>query len=155
MAFNIFAMPPSSIVLLLSAAFGVANALPWTGPAPTGVYDPDQWSPRPTNVPVQPRDLFKRDYLPVSFCGWIGGVSSNPAVCPTGSSCIHDIAHAVIGCCTTTGPCTAGVYTSCIDKNSPGGNSGPVVENNGVFTWCVGYWDRPPQDPGKIEAKVR
>lgn len=135
MAFNIFAMPTSSIILLLSAAFGVSNALPWAGPAPTGVYKEDAWSPRPTNKPVDLLELFKRDSIDVRVCGWLGGKSENAAICPTGSSCIHDIVHGYVGCCATSGPCTAGVYTSCVDKNSPGGSSGPLVENNGVYTW--------------------
>jgi hypothetical protein len=143
MAFNIFDMPSSSVVLLLSAAFGISNALPWPGPAPTSVYQEDEWSPRTTSLPqlrdiVHPDLLFKRtSYLPVNVCGYLGGIESNAAVCPTGSSCVHDIPHGAIGCCTTSGPCTAGVYTSCVDANSQGATSGPVVMNNGVFTWCV------------------
>lgn len=137
MALNIFAMPASSIILLLSAAFGVSSALPWSGPAPTEAYREDAWSPRPTNVPVDPLELFKRDSVDVSVCGWLGGNSADPAVCPTGSSCIHDTVHGYVGCCTTSGACTAGVYTSCVDKNSPGGNSGQQVMNNGVFTWYI------------------
>jgi hypothetical protein len=109
--------------------------LPWSGPAPTGVYKEDAWSPRPTSNPADPLELFKRNSVGINYCGWIGGASDNPAICQTGSSCIHDTAHGYVGCCTTEGPCTAGVYTSCVDKNSPGGNSGLQVINNGVFTW--------------------
>jgi hypothetical protein len=110
--------------------------LPWSGPAPTGVYKEDTWSPRPTNKPADPLELFRRDdHLDVNICGWLGGISADPAVCQSGSSCIHDTSFGYVGCCTTSGPCTAGVYTSCVDKNSPGGISGPLVENNGVFTW--------------------
>jgi hypothetical protein len=140
MAFSIFAMPASSLILLLSAAFRASNALPWAGPAPTQVYKADEWSPRPTNIPANPLELFRRDWVDVAVCGWIGAQSDNPAVCPSGSSCIHDTAHGspgYIGCCTTSGSCTAGLYTSCVDKNSPGGQSGPLVENNGIFTWCA------------------
>jgi len=135
MELNIFAMPPSTILLLLSAVFGMSNALPWSGPIPTSVYKADEWSPRPTNIPENPRDLFKRAQVDVAVCGWVGGNEKNPAVCPTGSSCIHDMAHGYVGCCTTAGKCTAGVYTGCVDKNSPGGNTGPAVENNGIYTW--------------------
>ena len=140
MAFNIFAMPSSAIVLLLSAAFGITDAKPWAGPAATATYKVDEWSPRPTKTAVDARALFKRDSVDVAVCGWAGGIQSNAQICPTGSSCIHDTAHGAIGCCATDPsiPCTAGVYTSCVDKNSEGGNTGPVVENNGIFTWCVG-----------------
>lgn len=124
-------MPSSSIILLLSAAFGVSEALPWAGPEPTTVYKRDEWSPRPTDA-VNARYLFKRKSFDVSYCGWIGGNSADPAVCPTGSSCIHDTAHGYVGCCTTSGSCTAGVYTSCVDGNNA---SGPQVDNNGIFTW--------------------
>lgn len=146
MAFSIFAMPASSVILLLSAAFGVSNGLPWPGPTPTNVYRADEWSPRPTSSPGNPLALFRRDgdtqYVDNTVCGWIGGKSDNPAVCRTGSACIIEISHGApgyVGCCTTSGPCTAGVYTSCVDKNSPGGQSGPLVENNGVFTWYAIY----------------
>ncbi|KAG9246210.1 hypothetical protein BJ878DRAFT_303662 [Calycina marina] len=134
MEFNIFAMPPSSILLLLSAAFRITNALPWAGPEPTIVYQADEWSPVPTQIRVDPKELFRRTNVDVAVCGWLGGDKDNPAVCPTGSSCIHDWAHGYVGCCATVGSCTAGVYTSCVDKNSLGGTTGPVVVNNGVFT---------------------
>lgn len=138
MAFSIFSLPASSIVLILSAAFGVSNALPWAGPTPTLGYTGEEWSPRPTNSPLGLQELFKRDTPDIAVCGWLGGKSDNPAVCPTGSSCIHDMSHGYVGCCTTSGACTAGVYTSCVDKNSKGGiSSGPLVVNNGIFTWYI------------------
>lgn len=135
MEFNLFAMPPSTIILLLSAAFGITSALPWAGPVPTSAYKADEWTPRPTDIPINPKELFRRSAVDITVCGWLGGKQDDPAVCNTGSSCIHDYAHGYVGCCTTAGKCTAGVYTACIDKNSPGGNSGPPVENNGIFTW--------------------
>lgn len=137
MAFNIFSMPSSSIVLLLSAAFGISSARPWDGPQPTTIYQADEWSPRPTNSPVNPRDIFRRSSVDVRVCGWLGGNSADPAICPVGSSCIHDTAHGAIGCCATSGACTAGVYTSCVDRNSKTSSGSVLVENNGVYTWWV------------------
>lgn len=138
MTLNIFAMPSSSIVLLLSAAFGISNALPWSGPEPTLVYRADEWSPRPTNAAIGPGELFGRS-VDVSVCGWLGGNSADPAVCPSGSSCIHDQAHTAIGCCRIgADSCTEGVYTSCVDKKSKiSTTSGVFVQNNGVYTWYV------------------
>jgi hypothetical protein len=135
MAINLFAMPSSTIVLLLSAAFGLSNALPWAGPEPTAAYKTDEWSPRPTKLPANPADLFKRASVDVAYCGWVGGISSEPAVCPSGSSCIHDTIHKYVGCCATSGPCTAGVYTSCVDYRNTAWNSKPVWQDNGIFTW--------------------
>jgi hypothetical protein len=136
MAINIFAMPSSSIFLLLSVAFGV-NALPWTGAQETKVYDADAWTPAPTVVPVNPAQLFKRSFVDVNICGWIGGNSANAATCSSGSSCIHDTIHGYVGCCATSGPCTAGVYTSCVDANSVGWSPNSGLENNGIYTWWV------------------
>jgi hypothetical protein len=78
---NIFAMPSSAILLLLSAAFGTSHALPWAGPGPTAAYMVDEWSPLPTSGPSNPADLFKRTSVDVAVCGWVGGASSDPAQC--------------------------------------------------------------------------
>ncbi|TAQ91610.1 hypothetical protein B7494_g124 [Chlorociboria aeruginascens] len=130
-------MPSSSIFLLFSTIYPWANGMPWPEPVQTSVYQPDEWSPRPTDTPASPARIFKRDSLPVDICGWIGGVSSNSAVCPSGSSCVHDTIHAFVGCCATSGPCTAGVYTACVDKNSPGWSAATGDQPNGVYT-CAG-----------------
>lgn len=137
MAVNFFAMPSSSVVLLFSFAFSLTNALPWTGPQQTNVYREAAWSPAPTALPNVPANIFKRESVDVNVCGWIGGSSGAPAVCSAGSSCIHDTIHAVIGCCTTDGPCTAGVYTSCVDKNSIGWSPNEGMQNNGIYSWYV------------------
>jgi hypothetical protein len=136
MAINLFAMPSSSIILLLSAAFSISNALPWDGARPTAVYKWDEWTPRPTQLPADPAELFKRASLPVNICGWLGGNSASPVVCQTGSSCVHDTLHGYIGCCATAGPCTAGVYSSCVDsRNTKDWAATPLWQNNGVVTW--------------------
>jgi hypothetical protein len=137
MGANIFAMPSSSIVLLFSVAFGLSNALPWAGAQETDVYRAHEFSPKPTGVPVDPARLFKRASVDVNVCGWVGGEQSNVARCGAGSSCIHDTIHRYIGCCATSGPCTDGVYTSCVDKNSDGWSSVQGMVNNGVLTWYV------------------
>ncbi|KAH9213237.1 hypothetical protein DL95DRAFT_447130 [Leptodontidium sp. 2 PMI_412] len=137
MAVNFFAMPSSSMLLLFSFAFSVTNALPWTGAQQTNVYREAVWSPAPTALPNVPANIFKRESVDVNICGWIGGSSAAPALCSAGSSCIHDTIHAVVGCCTTDGPCTAGVYTSCVDKNSVGWSPNEGMQNNGIYS-CSG-----------------
>ena len=137
MAVNFFAMPASSVVFLFTFAFSLTNALPWTGAQQTNVYREAAWSPAPTALPNVPANIFKRESVDVNVCGWIGGSSGAPAVCSAGSSCIHDTIHAVVGCCTTDGPCTAGVYTSCVDKNSMGWSPNEGMQNNGIYSWYV------------------
>jgi hypothetical protein len=135
MGFNVFAMPASSLVLVFSVAFGVSNALPWTEPQKTNAYRADAWSLKPTGSPADPAKLFKRSSVDVNVCGWIGGNSAQPAVCSSGSSCIHDTIHGYVGCCTTSGACTTGVYTSCVDGNSEGWSPNPGLADNGIYTW--------------------
>ncbi|KAE9371233.1 hypothetical protein N431DRAFT_342308 [Stipitochalara longipes BDJ] len=127
-------MPASSVILLFSVALGVSNALPWAGPQPTNAYEPDAWSPVPTGTPADPAKLFKRTSVDVNVCGWLGGDVASPAACASGSSCVHDTIYGYVGCCATAGPCTDGVYTSCVDGQSSG-NLG--TGNNGVYT-CPG-----------------
>ncbi|KAH8795563.1 hypothetical protein BGZ57DRAFT_201927 [Hyaloscypha finlandica] len=137
MGFNIFAMPASSIVLLFSVALGVSNALPWEGPQPTNAYQPDAWSPVPTRIPADPANLFKRSSVGVNVCGWIGGNVGEPVQCASGSSCVHDTIHGYVGCCTTSGACTSGVYTSCVDSQSSAWNQNSGLADSGIYT-CTG-----------------
>ncbi|KAH7309331.1 hypothetical protein BKA65DRAFT_543536 [Rhexocercosporidium sp. MPI-PUGE-AT-0058] len=137
MAVNFFAMPSSPLLLLFSFAFSLTNALPWAGAQQTNVYREAAWSPAPTALPKVPANIFKRESVDVNICGWIGGSFGAPALCSAGSSCIHDTIHAVVGCCTTDGPCTAGVYTSCVDKNSLGWAPNEGMQNNGIYS-CSG-----------------
>jgi hypothetical protein len=139
MPVNIFSIPSSSALLLFSLAFGLTEARPWQGATKTVVYQGDDWSPRPTNILVNPRELFKRDHVDVAVCGWIGGNSASPAACASGSSCVHDTLHGYIGCCATSGPCTAGVYTSCVDENSPNWGEESGLVDTGIYTWCVDF----------------
>jgi hypothetical protein len=142
MTSNIFAMPSSSVVLLFSMAFGIANGLPWSGAHKTAVYRADMWSPAPTHAP-HPVKLLKRSSVGVNTCGWIGGNGAIPAICSGGSSCVHDVIHRYVGCCATDGPCTAGIYTSCIDKNSAGWSPNPGLDNNGIYTWFDRFFAFP------------
>jgi hypothetical protein len=137
MASNIFSMPSSSALLLFSLAFGLTNARPWHGATKTALYQGDNWSPRPTQMAVNPRDLFGRDHVDVAVCGWIGGNSASPVACASGSSCVHDTVHGYVGCCATSGPCTAGVYTSCVDENSGSWGEDSGLVDTGIYTWCV------------------
>ena len=137
MAPPIFSMPSSSMLLLFSLAFDLTNARAWEGAQKTAVYDGDDWSPRPTQFSATRRSLFKRDHVDVAVCGWIGGISASPAACASGSSCIHDTMHGYVGCCATSGPCTAGVYTSCVDENSDGSSDGSGLVDTWITTWCV------------------
>lgn len=140
MSFAIFAMPSSSILLILSIILGGSEARPWTEAQQTHVYEADAWSPRPTPVPRGAENLsrlFGRDSVDVAICGWIGGNSVSSATCSAGSSCVHDTVHGVVGCCPDTGPCTAGVYTGCVDMNSNGWTPNSGIQTNGVFTWYV------------------
>jgi hypothetical protein len=137
MGFNIFAMPDSSILLLFSVALGVSNALPWAGPQPTNGYQADAWSPVPTGVPADPAKLFRRSSVNVDVCGWIGGNSAQPVACGSGSSCVYDTIHGYVGCCTTSGACKAGVYTSCVDAQSSDWNKNSGIINDGIYTWYL------------------
>lgn len=137
MASNIFAMPASSVALLFFLSLGVTNAVPWGGAHKTAIYQIDAFSPKPTGAPSL--ELFKRvdTYIGVSVCGWLGGDEKKVAGCDAGSSCIHDTKHGYIGCCATAGPCTDGVYTTCLDNKSTGWDSTQGMINNGVLTWYV------------------
>lgn len=132
---TLFAMPSSSIILLFAVALGGTSAFPWAGAEQTATYVPHAWTPRPTGVPDEPAQLFKRDAIGVDVCGWIGGDVAKAVTCGAGSSCIHDTAHARVGCCTTDGPCTQGVYTTCQDQSMQGWNPSVSIVNNGVLTW--------------------
>lgn len=75
--------------------------------------------------------LLQRDFN--TICGWIGGDASLPATCLAGSHCAADTVNKAIGCCPDSGPCTEGIFTGCVDVNSP-----PQTELNPyVFTCSV------------------
>ncbi|PQE26128.1 transmembrane alpha-helix domain-containing protein [Rutstroemia sp. NJR-2017a BBW] len=136
---RLLVMPSPAIILLFSSIFGSASAVPWAVAKATATYNPDEWSPRPTNTPLAARDIFKRSSVDVDVCGWIGGNSAQPVGCASGSSCIHDTLG-FVGCCPTSSagaspiPCTDGLYTTCIDKNSAGYSANSFLINNGVLS---------------------
>ncbi|KAL7924564.1 hypothetical protein ACQKWADRAFT_286985 [Trichoderma austrokoningii] len=68
-----------------------------------------------------------------TICGWIGGDPNLPATCLAGSHCAADTVNKAIGCCPDQGPCTAGIFTSCVDVNSP-----PQTELNPYVFTCSG-----------------
>lgn len=126
-------MPSSSLIALFALVLGASNALPWAGPEETGAYRVEEFSPRPTSAPSF--ELLKRDSVAVNVCGWIGGRSDSVARCGSGSFCVHDTIHGFIGCCATAGPCTDGVYTTCIHSGMDGWQSQGGLINNGVLSW--------------------
>jgi len=139
---NLLAMPLSSLVLLFSLALGLTDALPWSGPQETGAYRVEEFSPRPTGI-SQHHELFKRDSVAVNVCGWVGGRPESVARCGSGSSCIHDTIHRFVGCCATAGPCTDGVFTTCIDSGMKDWSSVGGLINNGVLSWYVLNVEQP------------
>ncbi|KAK4044060.1 hypothetical protein C8A01DRAFT_12432 [Parachaetomium inaequale] len=97
------------------------------------------WPLRPTPPPGAPVDLFARrrrqaDDTFNTVCGYINGDLDVPATCGSGSHCVVDTEHNVVGCCPNGAPsCTAGVFTGCVDANS-----GPQTELNPYVFSCSG-----------------
>ena len=137
MAILLFTISPFSIALFFSVIIGLTIATPWEESVETMSYKAQEWSPRPTRAPEEPAKLFKRSSLDVAICGWLGGNKDLEARCASGSSCIHDTMHGVVGCCTQDGACQQGVYTTCLDTNSAGWLSTRVTRNDGVTMWYV------------------
>ncbi|KAL1872034.1 hypothetical protein VTK73DRAFT_1702 [Phialemonium thermophilum] len=81
----------------------------------------------PTPAPSSPLELrHRRAHIPPiarnfnTICGYIGGDPELPATCSPGSHCVLDEAHGAVGCCPDDeSPCTTGVFTGCVDANSP------------------------------------
>ncbi|KXJ95283.1 hypothetical protein Micbo1qcDRAFT_230564 [Microdochium bolleyi] len=119
---NIFLhLPTQTVAIVLAALFTTsqAGALPrQTSTVDYGDLDLVSWPLQPTPAPLFPLDLLRRQ-IPNTICGYIGGNSALPATCSAGSHCVLDQGHGFIGCCPDNGPCTAGIYTGCVDVNSP------------------------------------
>lgn len=92
---------------------------------------PLEAAPVPTAA-VGLNDLFRRQQSN-TVCGYVGGDPDLPATCSAGSHCAVDVEHGAIGCCPDGGSCTAGVYTGCVDGNSP-----PQNEINPYVYTCKG-----------------
>ena len=68
-----------------------------------------------------------------TICGYIGGRLDLPATCSAGSHCVLAPAQGAVGCCPNGGPCTSGIYTGCVDVNSP-----PQTEIDPYVYTCTG-----------------
>ncbi|KAL6903975.1 hypothetical protein GGI43DRAFT_381674 [Trichoderma evansii] len=86
-------------------------------------------SPELASSPIE--QLLQRDFN--TICGWIGGDPNQPATCLAGSHCAADTSNKAIGCCPNDGPCTTGIFTGCVDVNSP-----PQTELNPYVFTCAG-----------------
>ncbi|KAL2261531.1 hypothetical protein VTK26DRAFT_3971 [Humicola hyalothermophila] len=103
-----------------------------TTTVPYHVLNVVSWPLQPTPQPRDPFALGRRQENTV--CGYIGGDSALPATCRSGSHCVLDTEHNVVGCCPNgDDSCTAGVYTGCVDANS-----GPQTEVNPYVYSCSG-----------------
>ncbi|RFU75905.1 hypothetical protein TARUN_6367 [Trichoderma arundinaceum] len=80
---------------------------------------------------ISPGGMLRRDFNTV--CGYIGGDPDFPATCLAGSHCAVDVENKAIGCCPDGGPCTGGIFTGCVDVNSP-----PQTELNPYVYTCSG-----------------
>lgn len=107
-------------VLALSTLIQIAagHALP-VETKTVGQYRPNivDWPIVATLAPVSPAELQRRGFNTV--CGYIGGDPAFPATCLAGSHCAVDTEHGAIGCCPNGAPCSGGVFTDCVDVNSP------------------------------------
>lgn len=75
-------------------------------------------------------DGYNTTVVPNFVCGYIGQQWSLGATCSQSSSCFWDQNSQIVGCCTTEGPCTTGIYTSCYDGSGVKGKDSPFV-----YTW--------------------
>ncbi|KAJ9133939.1 hypothetical protein NKR19_g8853 [Coniochaeta hoffmannii] len=137
-------LPQPMAMLLLSAVLDLTSAhtlypLPrQTGsspqPTPTTVaHHVIDVVPFPTSPPKLTADLRRRQD-PNTICGFIGGDPNLPATCSVGSHCVLDTQHGAIGCCPDNEPtCTTGIFTGCVDGNSP-----PQTEVNPYVFTCQG-----------------
>ncbi|TFB00439.1 hypothetical protein CCMA1212_007692 [Trichoderma ghanense] len=104
------------------------NVVPWPIATPAPGASPDL-SLSLGAVPAA--DLLRRDFN--TICGFIGGNADFPATCLPGSHCAVDVDNKAIGCCPDGAPCTGGIFTGCVDVNSP-----PQTELNPYVFTCTG-----------------
>lgn len=129
-----FRLPPATAVLLLCAVLDRTrgHALPrQTNVIEFRELDVIPFPPAPTDKPLSPFRLQRRQENTV--CGYLGGSLDFPATCSLGSHCVLDAAKSVVGCCPNGGPCTTGVFTGCVDRNSD-----PQTEINPYVFTCQG-----------------
>ncbi|KAK4126483.1 hypothetical protein N657DRAFT_679402 [Parathielavia appendiculata] len=120
----------------------VAPQLPKRTQSPTvtiphRVLNVVSWPIRPTPPPRADLFAHRRRQLDDEYntvCGYISGDLALPATCGSGSHCVVDTEHNVVGCCPDgAASCTDGVFTGCVD-----GNSGPQTEVNPYIFSCTG-----------------
>ncbi|ROT42889.1 hypothetical protein SODALDRAFT_342136 [Sodiomyces alkalinus F11] len=132
----LLALPPATALLVLSNLLAHANAhaLPrQTTTVPYRELDVLPYPPLPTAAPLSPFERLKRQEEN-TICGYISGDPDLPATCSAGSHCVVAQGLGVIGCCPNgDGPCTAGIFTGCVDANS-----GPQTEVNPYIYSCTG-----------------
>lgn len=141
-------IPPAAALLVLSSIINPAasHVLPrQTRTLEHRTLNVEPWplaTPAPTALPglhgggrrgrgPNPLLLAARQFNTV--CGYIGGDPDLPATCSAGSHCAVDVQHSAVGCCPDGAPCTAGVYTGCVDADS-----GPQTELNPYVYTCRG-----------------
>ncbi|KAK0620186.1 hypothetical protein B0T14DRAFT_537716 [Immersiella caudata] len=122
-------LPAPTAILLLSSILELTSAhvlqIPRQTPPPTAtiphhVFNVASWPLVATPAPRSPFDLFRRQDETNTICGYIGGNSDLPATCSAGSHCVVDKDLNVVGCCPNgEATCTSGVFTGCVDSNSP------------------------------------
>ncbi|KAI1394026.1 uncharacterized protein F4822DRAFT_34071 [Hypoxylon trugodes] len=112
-------LPPATAALLISAAFGLTNG--HALPRQTKTVELHELNvvsfPQPTEAPILLSDLLPRQ-AQNTVCGYIGGDTNLPATCSAGSHCVLEKDHGVVGCCPDGGPCSTGIFTGCVDRNS-------------------------------------
>ncbi|KAK2010803.1 hypothetical protein LZ32DRAFT_619662 [Colletotrichum eremochloae] len=114
-------LSPTTAVLLLSSIFTFteAGAFPRQTQAHIALrtLDVRSW---PLATPAPWLGMMRRqDDSTNTVCGYISGDPNLPATCSAGSHCAMDASASAIGCCPNGVACSTGVYTSCVDSNSP------------------------------------
>lgn len=98
------------------------------------IIDVVPYPPAPTSAPRLGWDLRRQEDAFNTVCGYLGGDPNLAATCSAGSHCVLDTQHGVVGCCPDADPvCTTGVFTGCVDGNSP-----PQTEVNPYVFTCQG-----------------
>ncbi|KAJ0166332.1 hypothetical protein CTA2_7718 [Colletotrichum tanaceti] len=115
-------LSPTSAILLLSNVLNVAEAGAFPRQTQEHIafrtLDVRSW---PLATPAPWLGMMRRqdDSSTNTVCGYIGADPNLPATCSAGSHCAMDASASAVGCCPNGAACTTGVYTSCVDNNSP------------------------------------
>lgn len=138
------------LAVYMTVGQSAASFLPAIFPKPTTIsdnyLDAYGWSPKPTNVLLQPPTELKKRQGVADTCGYISGngrksciplerynmlmcMTVQPLTCSAGLQCIVNTVVKAAGCCVDTS-CT--LFTECVPKASL--NSGVTYKNR------VGLW---------------